>query len=134
MVNFPKWLWGGQDRPDGVKKGDIIAMSTMAMVPVVRNAHGDVEPGDDASGAGWVPLSAITDANVFGIKGHAAMLLQAARLAGVSDQIPKSFDDTLKARTSDITVATEYLQQKASILFNVSTTGSAAPGLEARLG
>lgn len=111
-------VWGGNDRPDGVAKGDVIAMSTMAMVPVVKNAHGIVEAGDDATGAGWVPLSEIKDANVFGIKGHATMLLEAATLAGVDSHLPESFKNTLEAREEDVIVGSDELQQAASTLLD----------------
>ncbi|MCI5060718.1 MAG: hypothetical protein MRY79_06575 [Alphaproteobacteria bacterium] len=111
-------VWGGPDREDGVKNGDIIAMSTMAMVPVVRNAHGIVEAGDDASGAAWVRLSGIKDANVFGIKGHAQLLLEATKLAGLTDQLPESFAQSLSARQNDIAVANRALRSAAIMLLD----------------
>lgn len=95
-------VWGGADRADGVKKGDIFAMSTAALIPVVNNAHGFVEAGDDAASAGWVSLADLTDANLFGIKGHARMLLEATKLASLTHMLPASFAQTLHARSEDI--------------------------------
>ncbi|MBL1146421.1 MAG: hypothetical protein HND56_05770 [Pseudomonadota bacterium] len=114
-------VWGGPDRADGVKNGDVIAMSTTAMVPVVRNAHlCDVQAGDDATNAGWVKLSDLTDANVFGIKGHAEMLEQAAGLAGLAEQLPQSFSSSLQARNKDILVGTSEERQAADRLIQSS--------------
>lgn len=114
-------VWGGPDRADGVKNGDVIAMSTTAMVPVVQNAHlCDVQAGDDATNAGWVKLSDLTDAGVFGIKGHAALLEQAAQLAGIADQLPQSFSSSLQARGEDILVGTAEQRQAADDLIQSS--------------
>ncbi len=117
-------VWGGPDRDDGVKNGDVIAMSTMGMVPVVQNAHThDVQAGDDATQAGWVKLTDLQDANVFGIKGHAKMLAKAAELAGVPEQLPQSFTQTLQDREQDILVGTAEQYQAANAL--VSSSGNA---------
>ncbi|TNE30949.1 MAG: hypothetical protein EP349_04645 [Alphaproteobacteria bacterium] len=114
-------VWGGPDRADGVKNGDVIAMSTTAMVPVVRNAHlCDVQAGDDATNAGWVKFSDLTDADVFGIKGHAEMLEQAAQLAGIAEQLPQSFSASLQARNTDILVGTPEQRQAADDLIQSS--------------
>lgn len=106
--------WAGSDRDDGIKSGDIIAMSTAVDVNIVRNAHGDVKAGDDASDAGWVKLSRLADANMFGIKGHAGMILKAAQMAGLGDQIPKSFSDSLANRQQDILVGDAHDHQAVS--------------------
>ena len=114
-------VWGGADRDDGVKNGDVIAMSTMGMVPVVQNAHThDVTAGDDATQAGWVKLTELQDANVFGIKGHAKMLTKAAALSGVSEQLPQSFTQTLQDREQDILVGTAEQYQAAKSLVTAS--------------
>lgn len=126
-------VWGGKDRPDGVKSGDIIALSTKADIFVVRNVHDQVEAGDDATGAAWVPLSAIHDANAFGIKTHAKILQKAAQLAGVADQLPKGFEISLKERESDIVMANDYLKHKAAMMFTPADTKSAAVGLDAHM-
>jgi ADP-ribose pyrophosphatase YjhB (NUDIX family) len=120
-------IWGGPDRDDGVKNGDIIAMSTVGMVPVVSNAHTFVEAGDDASGAGWIKLSDIADSNVFGIKGHAVMLLQAASLAGVDTQLPSSYTKSLNTRTEDILIGSSDLQAKANNIVGKQNTPKKDP-------
>lgn len=109
-------VWGGPDRKDGVKNGDIIMMSSAAMVPVVKNAHGKVEAGDDAVFAGWIALSDLDDANVFGVKTHASMVLEAVTIAGLDDQLPQSFKDTLKERAAEIHVASQVQQNEAALL------------------
>jgi len=114
-------VWGGANRPDGVKKGDIIAMSTTAIIPVVYGAHGAVEAGDDASNAGWIALSDLRDASLFGIKGHAKMLLKAIELAELTHQLPRSFGETLVARSADIGVADSAQMLAASDLLNKKT-------------
>ena len=122
-------VWGGPDRDDGVKNGDVIAMSTMGMVPVVQNAHThDVQAGDDATQAGWVKLTDLQDANVFGIKGHAKMLVRAAELAGVSDQLPQSFTQTLQERELNILVGTtEQYQAANTLVAPLKNRANAAP-------
>lgn len=122
-------VWGGPDRDDGVKNGDIIAMSTIGMVPVVKGAHGYVEAGDDATSAGWVALSGIQNSDVFGIKGHAKMLLEAAKIAGVNEQFPKDFEESLVERENDVTVGSPELQAKALALVS-GTNDQMAPAYQ----
>lgn len=111
-------VWGGPDRADGVKNGDIIMMTTAAMVPVVKNAHGAVEKGDDAKYAGWVKLSDLDDANVFGVKAHAQLVLEAVSIAGLSDQLPASFAETLAQRTVEVQIASPEAQEHSALLLS----------------
>lgn len=97
-------IWTGPDRDDGIKNGDILALSTMAFVPVVKNAHKSIKAGDDATDAAWVALSELKDANIFGVKTHAKMLLEALNVAGLVEQLPPSFLLSFMDRKADILV------------------------------
>ncbi|MBI1327815.1 MAG: hypothetical protein GC136_09265 [Alphaproteobacteria bacterium] len=106
----------GNDRAEGVELGDITAISTAAIIIVEENVHDGIQAGDDAAGAGWVLLSTITNANLFSIKDHAEMLVQATELAGVDNQLPESFYTSLLERKDDIARASPELQGSAKLL------------------
>lgn len=106
-------LWNGNQRDKVIENGDIIVLSTTAFIPVVKNAHiHRVLTGDDASKAGWIALSDLPSAQLFGIREHAKILSDGAKLAGLETSLSEEFQNSLLTRTTHINFATHNTQSQ----------------------